>query len=51
MSSLLLVTTIEKICRMTGFRFVHLHNAYIDELMNVPKMEDHKDPFDRLLIA
>ncbi len=34
-----------------GFTFVTIQNQHIYNYSKVPLMEDHRDPFDRLLIA
>jgi len=34
-----------------GFTFVGIQNEHIYNYQNIPLFEDHRDPFDRLLIA
>ncbi len=34
-----------------GFTFLSIHNQHIYNYSKVPLIEDHRDPFDRLLIA
>ena len=34
-----------------GFAFLSIENQHIYQYNNIPLIEDHRDPFDRLLIA
>ena len=34
-----------------GFRWLGIENRHILELAGLPQVDDHKDPFDRLLVA
>ncbi|MDB5017389.1 MAG: hypothetical protein JWQ84_2221 [Mucilaginibacter sp.] len=34
-----------------GFTFLPIHNQYLYHYNNVPLLDTHRDPFDRLLIA
>lgn len=46
--------TIEEVYRQAisdGFIFLNIENHHIYRYNNIPLIEDHRDPFDRLLIA
>lgn len=34
-----------------GFRWLNIRNAHILAVADLPSFDDHKDPFDRLLVA
>ncbi|HEY9197032.1 MAG TPA: type II toxin-antitoxin system VapC family toxin [Mucilaginibacter sp.] len=49
-----LQVSIETICTQAvkdGFTFMDIQNSHIYTYQNVPLFENHRDPFDRLLIA
>lgn len=35
----------------TGFAWLDIRNEHILEVLDLPLFDDHKDPFDRLLVA
>lgn len=36
---------------INGFELLHLTNDHISSLSNIPLVAEHRDPFDRFLIA
>lgn len=34
-----------------GFKLLPVQNKYLDELVRLPLLKDHRDPFDRLIIS
>lgn len=36
---------------VNGFRWLEIEPTHVIRLVSLPRFEDHKDPFDRLLVA
>ena len=46
-----LKTTVKKMFEISGFKALDVNLSHVLELEKLPLHKDHKDPFDRLLIA
>ena len=45
------ISDIEKKCKDRGIEIIPIKAAHVDETMEMPLLSDHKDPFDRLILA
>ena len=45
------IAKIEKRCHENGIDIIPIKAAHMDKTMELPLMSDHKDPFDRLIMA
>ena len=45
------IQAIEQNCRTQGIEIVPVKSAHADMTLELPLLDDHKDPFDRLILA
>lgn len=45
------ISALEQNCYQQGIEIIPIKGSYLDETVNLPLFNDHKDPFDRLIMA
>ena len=45
------ISDIEDICNKNGIEIIPVKASHMDMSMSFPLLQDHKDPFDRLIMA
>lgn len=45
------ISALEQNCYQQGIEIIPINGSYLDETVNLPLFNDHKDPFDRLIMA
>ena len=45
------ISEVEEHCYQQGIEIIPIKSSHLDETVNLPLFDDHKDPFDRMIIA
>ncbi len=45
------IQEVERECANQGIKVLPIKSSYLDALIQLPMFDDHKDPFDRLVLA
>ena len=45
------ISEVEENCYQQGIEIIPIKSSHLDETVNLPLFDDHKDPFDRMIIA
>lgn len=45
------ISAVEENCYQQGIEIIPIKGSHLDETVRLPLLNDHKDPFDRLIVA